>query len=243
MKMNKVENKIISFLPPEIMGEWNSHMEWVQLQLGQILYEPRRPLNYLYFPSTAIVSSLNILTDGNPTEVAMTGREGLIGMCLLIGDTQSIHQTWVQKSGSAIRIRSNVILDSFRQNSAVQKLLLYSLRNFITHISQVSVCHKHHTLEQQLSRLFLLRLDRQDDNKIELTHELLSNLLGVRREGVSDAAHRLMKKNILSYSRGNITVLDPKALAAHACECHGVISQSYRQFFSHYESRASALPS
>lgn len=235
MQKNENENKIISFLAPAIIDEWMPHFEWVHLEMGQVLHEPGRPLGHMYFPTTAIVSFLRPLTKGNATEVAVTGREGVIGMSPLLGSTQTIHRALVQKAGSFIRIRSNVVIDSFSQVNTVQKLILVYIRTLMTHMSQVSVCHKHHTLEQQLSRLLMLTLDRQNDNNIELTHEFLAILLGVRREGVTQAAHRLMTKNILTYNRGHITVLDPKALATQACECHSVIRQSYQQFFSQYE--------
>ena len=235
MMINKNENKVISFLPPDVAAEWTQHFETVQLARGQILHEIDTQAGYLYFPTTAIVSCLNVLTNGDTTEVAVTGNEGVIGICLLMGDSQSTNLAQVQKTGDAIRIRLSVVRNTLTQGIAVQKLFLGYLQALMTHMSQVSVCHKHHTLVQQLSRLLLLTLERQDGDNIEMTHELMANLLGVRRESVSTAARKLMKENVLEYSRGNICVVNQKLLVMHSCECHGIIHRSYQQFFSNYK--------
>ena len=176
-------NKILSQLPPAVVQAWQPHFESVNLEPGQILCEPGRPLGHLYFPLTAIVSWIYVLENGSTTEVAMTGREGVVGIYLLMGDTHTNNRALVQKGGSAIRIKLHVVLDSMLAGHPVQALFLRYVRAFISHMTQVSVCHRHHTLEQQLSCMFLLTLDRQDDNDMAMTHEMLANLLGVRREG------------------------------------------------------------
>ncbi|WP_233252856.1 Crp/Fnr family transcriptional regulator [Limnohabitans sp. T6-20] len=176
------------------------------------------------------MSWVHILENGASTEIAITGREGMVGIYLLMGAAQTNNRAIVQKAGSAMRIRLSVVLNSFNQGNAVQKVSLHYAQTLMNQISQVSVCNRHHTLEQQLCRMLLLTLDRQDSQTIVLTQELMASLLGVRREGVTHAAHRLMNQNILHYSRGNITVLDRKALEKRACECYSVISREYDRF-------------
>lgn len=225
-------NKIISFLPSAVVTEWAPHFEHVDLKLGQVLYEPGRILGHLYFPLTAIVSWVRILENGASTKVAITGREGVVGIYLLMGAAQTLNRAIVQKAGSAIRLRLSVVLGSFNQGNAVQNILLRYTQTLFNQMAQGSVCHRHHSLEQQLCCMLLLTLDRQDDNTIVLTHELLASLLGVRREGVTQAAHRLMKQNLISYSRGNITVHDRVALEKRSCECYNVINNEYRRFLT-----------
>ena len=230
MQNSPNSNKIINLLSDQIQEEWSPHFEPVELKLGQVLYEPGRAIGHLYFPLTAIVSWVHILESGASSEIAITGREGIVGIYLLMGAAQTNHRAIVQKAGSAIRIRLSVVLNSFNQGNTVQKIFLRYTQTLLNQISQVSVCNRHHSVEQQLCRMLLLTLDRQDSKTIVLTHELMANLLGVRREGVTHAAHRLMNENILHYSRGNITVLDSKALEDRTCECYSVISREYDNF-------------
>lgn len=225
-------NKIIGFLSDSAFEEWAPYFEPVDLALGQVLFEPGRIIGHLYFPLTAIVSWVHVLENGASTEIAITGREGVVGIYLLMGAAQTNNRAIVQKAGSAIRIRLSVVLNSFNQGNVVQKVFLRYAQNLMNQVSQVSVCNRHHSLEQQLCRMLLLTLDRQDSNTIVLTHELMASLLGVRREGVTHAAHRLMNQNILHYSRGNITVLNRKALEERACECYNVISREYDRFLN-----------
>lgn len=228
---NKINtNKIIDLVSNSMQAEWAPHFEPVELKLGQVLYEPGQVVGYLYFPLTAIVSWVHILENGASTEIAITGREGVAGIYLLMGAAQTNNRAIVQKAGSAIRIRLSVVLNSFNQGHSVQKIFLRYTYTLMNQISQVSVCNRHHTLEQQLCRMLLLTLDRQDNQTIVLTQELMASLLGVRREGVTHAAHRLMNENILHYSRGNVTVLDRKALENRTCECYSVISREYDDF-------------
>lgn len=225
-------NKIISFLPANILNEWTPHFEHVELELGQVLYEPGRALGHLYFPITAIVSWVRILENGASTKVAITGREGVVGIYLLMGAEQTLNRAIVQKAGSALRLRLSVVLGNFNHGHEVQRIFLNYTQTLFNQMAQGSVCHRHHTLEQQLCCMLLLTLDRQDSPTIVLTHELLASLLGVRREGVTQAAHRLMKQNFISYSRGNITVLDRAALEKRSCECYNAINTGYNRFFS-----------
>ena len=230
MQIDIHANKVISFLPSDILDEWAPHFEHVELKLGQVLQEPARVVSHLYFPLTAIVSWVRILENGASTKVAITGREGVVGIYLLVGGPHTHNRTIVQKAGTAVRLRLSVVLNSFNHGNVVQKIFLRYSQTLLNQMAQGSICHKHHSLEQQLCCMLLLTLDRQDNNIIVLTHELIANLLGFRREGVTQAAHRLMNENIINYSRGYITVLDRDALNKRTCECYNVISDEYRSF-------------
>lgn len=220
-------NQVISLLPRHVVDEWTPHFERVELKSGQVLYEPGRVLRHLYFPLTSIVSWVRILENGASTKVAMTGREGVVGIYLLMGAAQTLNRAIVQKAGAALRLRLSVVLSSFNQGSAVQKILLRYTQTLFNQIAQGAVCHRHHTLEQQLCCMLLLTLDRQDSPTIVLTHELIASLLGVRREGVTQAARRLMTENLIHYSRGVITVIDHAALKERSCECYDAINAGY----------------
>jgi len=232
MPLNINLNKIISFLSPAVIREWAPHFEQVELKLGQVLYEPGRVLGHLYFPLTSIVSWVRILENGAATKVAITGREGVVGIYLLMGAEQTLNRAIVQKAGSALRMRLSAVLNNFHHGNEVQRIFLRYTQTLFNQMAQGSVCHRHHSLEQQLCCMLLLTLDRQDSNTIALTHELLASLLGVRREGVTQAAHRLMKQNFIRYSRGNITVLNRTALEQRSCECYSAINNEYNRLLS-----------
>jgi CRP-like cAMP-binding protein len=225
-------NRLISLLPAPTLLEWMPHFERVEFLLGQRLFDPSYTQEHLYFPLTAIVSWMNTLQNGSSTEVAITGREGMAGIFLLMGATQTQSNAFVQKAGSALRIRLRVVQESFDQNTDVQKIFLRFTRTVLTQLAQSTVCYRHHSLEQQLCRKLLHTLDRQDSEIILMTHELLSQALGVRREGISHAAYRLMKENIISYARGRIQVINRQALANRSCECYGVISKGFPFFIN-----------
>jgi hypothetical protein len=225
-------NRIISFLPKEIIEEWTPHFEEVNLKSGQVLYEPGSAMGHLYFPITAIVYGVHTLGNGVSTKIATTGREGVVGIYLLMGAAKTHNQAIVHKAGTAIRLRLSVLLHHFNHGSAVQKIFLRYAQTLFIQMSQSSVCHKHHSLEQQLSRMFLQTLDQQDDLAITGTHESMADVLGVRREAVSQAARHLMNENVITYSRGHITVLDRAALEKRTCECYKVITDEYRNFIA-----------
>ena len=232
MHANFRSNRIISFLPPAILQEWMPHFEEVNLKSGQVLYEPGSALGYLYFPLTAIVYGVHTLGSGDSTKIAITGREGVVGVYLLMGAAKSKNQAIVHKAGTAVRLRLSVLLHHFNQGNAVQKIFLRYAQTLFTQMAQSAVCHMHHSLEQQLSRMLLQTLDRQDELAIMETHESMADLLGVRREAVSQAARRLMNENVITYSRGHITVLDRAALERRTCECYAVINDEYRNFIA-----------
>ncbi len=227
------ENHILALLPGASYADWAPHFEIINLPLGKVLYEPGAILGHVYFPTTAIISWIYVLSNGASTEVVMTGREGLVGMYQLMGGGKSHNRAMVQTAGQAVRLPLSVALSSFTQNQQVQRLFLLYTQAMITQMAQIGVCHRHHTLDQQLCRMLLLTLDRMDGINIAMTHELMSELLGVRREGVTLAAKRLMKNGVIHYSRGHITVLDRAQLENRVCECYGVIRQEYERLLQH----------
>jgi CRP-like cAMP-binding protein len=227
------QNHILALLPESTYAAWAPHFEIRDLPMGKVLYEPGTILGHVYFPTTAIVSWIYVLSNGACTEVIMTGRDGLVGMYQLMGGGKSHNRAMVQTAGQAVRVPLSVVLGSFTEDQQVQRLLLLYTQAMITQMAQIGVCHRHHTLDQQLCRMLLLTLDRMDGDTVVMTHELMSELLGVRREGVTLAAKRLMRDGVIHYARGRITVLDRAELENRACECYGVIHQEYERLLQH----------
>ena len=221
------KNNILNLLPEATYTAWAPYFETVELPMGKVIYEPGSILSHMYFPTTAIVSWVYVLENGASTEIAMTGREGVVGMYMLMGGGKSHNQAIVQTAGQAIRIPVKLVMDTFSQGHQVQSIFWLFTRGLITQMAQIAVCHRHHTVDQQLSRMLLLTLDRMDDNTIVMTHEVIASLLGVRREGVTMAAKKLMDEGIIRYARGRITIQNRTALEQRACECYGVIRQEY----------------
>lgn len=221
-------NCILATLPEAISAEWRPHMQVVELSEGQVICEAGQPLTHVLFPTTAIVSWQYVLASGDCTEIAMVGREGLIGLYLLMGSRNSMNQAVVQTPGTAIRVPLDVVLRSFRRSQVVQRRVMLFAQALIAQMSQGNVCRQHHTLEQQLSRLILMILDRQSGTDVHKTHEAIAQLLGVRREGVSLAAAKLMKEGWLSYSRGHMQILNREGLMRHSCECYHQLRQQYQ---------------
>lgn len=232
MSRLSAKNHILSLLPEVTVNTWASHFETVDLHMGKVLYEPGNILSHMYFPTTAIVSWIYVLENGATTEIAMTGREGVVGMYMLMGGGKSHNQAIVQTAGQAIRVPVKLVMDTFSQGHQVQSIFWLFTRALITQMAQIAVCHRHHTLDQQLCRMLLLTLNRIDGDTIVMTHEVIASLLGVRREGVTLAAKKLMLEGIISYVRGRITVLDHRALELRACECYNVISQEYERLLN-----------
>ena len=221
------KNNILNLLPEVTYTAWAPYFETVELPMGKVIYEPGSILSHMYFPTTAIVSWVYVLENGASTEIAMTGREGVVGMYMLMGGGKSHNQAIVQTAGQAIRVPVKLVMDTFSQGHQVQSIFWLFTRGLITQMAQIAVCHRHHTVDQQLSRMLLLTLDRMDDNTIVMTHEVIASLLGVRREGVTMAAKKLMDEGIIRYARGRITIQNRTALEQRACECYGVIRQEY----------------
>lgn len=222
-------NNILNLVPETTYTAWAPYFETVELPMGKVLYEPGSTLSHIYFPTTAIVSWVYVLENGASTEIAMTGREGVVGMYMLMGGGKSHNQAIVQTAGQAIRVPVKLVMDTFSQGPQVQSIFWLFTRSLITQMAQIAVCHRHHTVDQQLSRMLLLTLDRMDNNTIVMTHEVIASLLGVRREGVTMAAKKLMDEGIIRYARGRITIQNRTALEQRACECYGVIHQEYER--------------
>src|ERR1700723_3785445 len=202
-----------------------AHLELVPMPLGKILYESGDLLRYVYFPTNSIVSLLYVLADGASAEISVVGNEGLIGIALFMGGETTPSRAIVQSAGYAYRLVSQHIKEEFHRNGDVQLLLLRYTQALITQMAQTAVCNRHHSVDQQLCRWLLLSLDRLASNELIMTQELIANMLGVRREGVTEAAGKLDKLGIIRYARGRITVLDRPRLEQRCCECYAVVKK------------------
>jgi CRP-like cAMP-binding protein len=202
-------------------------LEAVEMPLGKVLYEPGSLLTHVYFPTTSIVSMLYVMEDGGSAEIAVVGFEGIVGISLFMGGESTPSRAVVQSAGQAYRLKANVMLQEFNRAGPVLHLLLRYTQALITQMSQTAVCNRHHSLDQQLCRWLLLSLDRLHTNELRMTQELIANMLGVRREGVTEAAGRMQKAGLIKYQRGRITVLDREGLELRTCECYGVVKKEY----------------
>lgn len=223
------QNTLLDLIPESIYAKWAPELEYIHLTLGKVLAEPGSIVSHIYFPTTAVISWVHILENGASTEIAMIGRDGLVGFYLLSGASQAPNRAVVQIAGQAIRIRFSSVMQSLQNCPSLQRILLRFNQALVTQMAQMAVCNRHHTLDQKLCRLLLLTLDRQEGNTIQLTHEMISNMLGVRREGVSNSASRLMKAGVINYTRGRITVLDHNELHKRSCECYAVVKNAYER--------------
>ncbi len=221
------DNHLLAALPDTEWARWQPQLEWVAMPLGQVLYESGRTLSHVYFPTTAIVSLLYVMENGASAEIAVVGREGVVGISLFMGGESTPSRAVVQSAGEGWRLRASAIKDEFNRSHPVMHLLLRYTQALITQMSQTAVCNRHHSLDQQLCRWLLLSLDRLPDNDLLMTQELIANMLGVRREGVTEAALKLQKLGLIRYARGHITVLDRPGLAARTCECYEVVKKEY----------------
>ena len=199
------------------------HLELVPMPLGDVLYESRDELRYSYFPTTCIVSMLYVMENGAAAEIAVIGNEGIIGIALFMGGGTMPNRAVVQSAGYAYRLRKQLFMQEFNCYGALHHLLLRYTQVLITQMAQTVVCNRHHSVDQQLCRWLLLSLDRLSGNELSMTQELIANMLGVRREGVTEAAGKLHQAGLIDYSRGHITVLDRPGLEARVCECYQVV--------------------
>jgi CRP-like cAMP-binding protein len=202
------------------------------MPLGWVVYEAGAEQRYVFFPTTGIVSLLYVMADGHSAEIAVVGNEGIVGIALFMGGETTPSRAVVQSAGHAYRLAASVLKDEFERGGALQHQLLRYTQALITQMSQTAVCNRHHSVDQQLCRWLLLSLDRLPSNKLEMTQELISNMLGVRREGVTEAAGKLQAAGLITYSRGHITVLDRPALEAHVCECYAVVKRESDRLLS-----------
>ena len=217
------QNRILAALLPAERERIYPHLQLVPMPLGKVLYESGDVLRHVYFPTDSIVSLLYVLENGASAEIAVVGNEGLIGVALFMGGETTPSRAIVQSGGYAYRLIGKQLKEEFHRNGQVQLLLLRYTQALITQMAQTAVCNRHHSVDQQLCRWLLLSLDRLSSNELTMTQELIANMLGVRREGVTDAAGKLQKLGIIRYVRGKITVLDRPMLEQLSCECYAVV--------------------
>ena len=219
------QNHLLASLAEEDFERVSSRLKLVPLELGRVLYESGSRQRAVYFPTTAIVSLLYMLADGASAEIAVVGNEGIIGVSLFMGGETTPSRAVVQSAGHAYRLPGKLLKEEFVRGDAMQHLLLRYTQALLTQMAQTAVCNRHHSLDQQLCRWLLLSLDRLDGNELVMTQELIANMLGVRREGVTEAAGNLQSAKLIKYSRGHITVLDRRGLEARTCECYAVVKR------------------
>jgi len=221
------QNKLLAALPDADYARVASQLELVSLPLGQSIYESGDTIEHIYFPINCILSLLYVMKNGASAEIAVAGSEGLVGIALFMGGGSTPSRAVVQSAGHGYRMKGLLLKEEFENSHAVQLCLLRYTQALITQMSQTAVCNRHHSVDQQLCRWLLLSLDRLSSNKLEMTQELIANMLGVRREGVTEAAGKLQAQGIIHYSRGHITVLDRPALESQVCECYQVVKTEY----------------
>ena len=221
------QNHLLASLPSAEWERWRPQLEWADMPLGQVLYESGRTLSHVYFPTTAIVSLLYVMEDGASAEIAVVGNEGIVGISLFMGGESTPSRAVVQSAGQGFRLRAVTIKEEFNRAGPVMHLLLRYTQALITQMAQTAVCNRHHSLDQQLCRWLLLSLDRLAGTELVMTQELIANMLGVRREGVTEAALKLQRLGLIRYARGRISVLDRRGLEARTCECYEVVRREY----------------
>ena len=221
------KNQLLAALPAAEWERWLPQLEWVEMPLGEVLYESGITLSHVYFPLTAIVSLLYVMENGASAEIAVVGNEGIVGISLFMGGESTPSRAVVQSAGHGFRLNAQTMKDEFNRAGPVLHLLLRYTQALITQMAQTAVCNRHHSLDQQLCRWLLLSLDRLQGNDLVMTQELIANMLGVRREGVTEAALKLQKVGLISYARGHISVLDRAGLEQRTCECYAVVKKEY----------------
>ena len=220
-------NHLMAALPETDWRRWLPQLEQTEMPLGQVLYESGGTLEHVYFPTTAIVSLLYVMENGASAEIAVVGNEGLVGISLFMGGGTTPSRAVVQSAGVGFRLAAQTIKDEFDRSGPVMHVLLRYTQALITQMSQTAVCNRHHSLDQQLCRWLLLSLDRLQSNELVMTQELIANMLGVRREGVTESALKLQQAGLIRYARGHISVLDRKGLEQRTCECYAVVKKEY----------------
>ena len=220
-------NHLLAALPEAEWRRWLPQLEAVELPLGKVLYESGSTLSHVYFPTTAIVSLLYVMENGASAEIAVVGNEGIVGISLFMGGETTPSRAVVQSAGQGFRLKAQTMKDEFNLAGPVLHLLLRYTQALITQMAQTAVCNRHHTLDQQLCRWLLLSLDRLAGNELVMTQELIANMLGVRREGVTESALKLQEAGLIRYARGHISVLDRTGLEKRCCECYAVVKKEY----------------
>jgi CRP-like cAMP-binding protein len=221
------QNRLLAVVPDAEFERWLPQLEAMDMPLGTVLYESGGQVPHVYFPTTSIVSLLYVMEDGASAEIAVVGNEGIVGISLFMGGQTTPSRAVVQSGGQGFRLNAKLLMSEFNRGGPVLHLLLRYTQALITQMAQTAVCNRHHSLDQQLCRWLLLSLDRLDSTHLIMTQELIANMLGVRREGVTEAAGRLQKAGLIRYRRGQITVLDRGKLEERTCECYAVVKKEY----------------
>ena len=220
-------NRLLAAIPAEEWARWQPELEAVTMPLGQVLSESGVAMTHVYFPTTSIVSLLYVMEDGASAEIAVVGNEGIVGISLFMGGETTPSRAVVQSAGEGYRLSASVLKKEFERGGPLQHLLLRYTQALITQMTQTAVCNRHHAVDQQLCRWLLLSVDRLASNRLVMTQELIANMLGVRREGVTEAAGKLQAEGLIEYSRGKITIMDRPGLEARVCECYAVVKKEY----------------
>ena len=231
------QNHLLAALLDAEFDRLAPHLELIPMLLGDVLYESGGKLQHVYFPTTSIVSLHYLLESGGSSEIAGVGNEGVLGISLFMGGDTTPSRAVVQTGGHGYRLKSHILMEEFNRAGPVQRLLLRYTQALITQMSQTAVCNRHHSLEQQLCRWLLLTLDRLPSNELTMTQELIANMLGVRREGVTEAAGKLQRDGFIRYRRGHITVLDRAGLEGDVCECYDVVKKEFARLLSDVRQR------
>ncbi|CAA9888763.1 CRP-like cAMP-binding protein [Candidatus Methylobacter favarea] len=223
MPNSKIQNHLLATLPADAFERIAPFLDPIFLSLGEVLYEAGAKLQHIYFPTTAIISVHNIMENGSSIEIIGVGNEGMLGISLLMGGDTLPGLAVVNTAGHSYRLKAQILLSEFNSSRSMMNLILSYTQALIVHISQNVVCNRYHTVEQQLCRWLLLTLDRLPSNELTITQELIASMLGVRREGITEAAGKLQRAGMISYRRGHISVLDRSGLKARVCECYDVV--------------------
>ena len=227
--MTPNQNHLLAALPAEIFERISHHLELISMPLGQVLYESGGQLQHVYFPTTAIVSMHYVMENGASAEIAGVGNEGVLGISLFMGGNTTSSLATVQTSGCGYRLKGRLMMEEFNHAGPMMRLMLRYTQALITQISQTAVCNRYHSVEQQLCRWLLLTLDRLPLQELTMTQELIASMLGVRREGITEAAGNLQRAGLISYRRGHITALDRSGLESRACECYNVVKKEFHR--------------
>ena len=229
------QNHLLAALPAEIFERLSPHLELIQMPLGKVLYESGGQLQHAYFPTTAIVSLHYIMENGASAEVAGVGNEGVLGVSLFMGGNTTPSRATVQTGGWGYRLKARAMLEEFDRAGPLMRLMLRYTQALMTQMSQTAVCNRHHSVEQQLCRWLLLTLDRLTSSELTMTQELIAGMLGVRREGITEAAGHLQQAGVIIYRRGHISVLDRSGLEARTCECYNVVRKEFHRLLSDFQ--------
>jgi CRP-like cAMP-binding protein len=232
------ENHLLAALSPDVRGRLTPYLERVTLNLGEVLYEADDAMHHVYFPIDSIVSLLYVMEDGASAEISLVGNEGLVGVALYLGGESTPSRAVVQSAGSALRLPRLRLKEEFNRHGELLLLMLRYTQCLLTQMAQTAVCNRHHSVDQQLCRWLLLSLDRLPSNNLTMTQELIANMLGVRREGVTEAAGKLQKLHVIAYARGRITVLDRPKLEQLSCECYAVVKTETDRLLPYHAPKA-----